>query len=791
MRIGEVRHFIIPAAEAYNDIAHPFYGFDLEYVITLTRINSNYINPGDRNDIVYSDEYGISTFQHQPDDNQSRVLSAAGSDNGATTRLEYFIQMNSTDSNDIPFLNDTDISYPLFLMYGDTEDIYDLPVQHSEWASPPKMTVVSNAGPEIIIESPEDGSTIGYVAKLSANISDNTFVRTAHYRVDTDNWTEITYDFKTDLWEASIDLTDYDPGLHTIWVNATDVSNVTTTEIIDITVDRPYAPLLGMKLDVSRSYNTKLYHTAEVRDDFTVTNNGSAPISALEFFVPEEYAIRMLDIIAADGDGNELQIVRLEDYQGFYHWRVHLYEAVDFQEEYTFTIVAHYHSLQTLVNPDINKYEISFPKLPTVPYVLRDAQLALGFRSGDSLSGDGDDPQGLWSNLAPMQDEVMTFFTNSYTPWIVADRQTDVTVDPWGWLLYKETIYMENLGSTKENLFTFTLPEYTTVVTIYDDVGILAETQPGGSWGLNESIDLQINLLKDRFGDDGLWPGYKYTFHIDYNVQIAGYDEMTPTGDRIDLPMGLFGDVLVRTHEVNLILPYSVNTVEASGEYRLLHGVFDTTLQYTAYNTTRYNAPEISIVYTTSLSASARPLLFSIIIGLIAGVYVLFRRVVFEEGSDTTIEGERTSDTRQAGAPVELLSEFAKTYSRKTALAMDLEKLEAARRKGKVRKKEFMIRERDLKAQIQEIDTQLPSLKEELMQFGSRYRDLISQLELQDEKVEGAKAGLKQLLIRKKKQRISRAAFEKSRQDYLKTIKRATTATDRILMTFQEEAGEI
>ncbi|MCK5240689.1 MAG: hypothetical protein KAR33_14130, partial [Candidatus Thorarchaeota archaeon] len=60
-----------------------------------------------------------------------------------------------------------------------------------------------------------------------------------------------------------------------------------------------------------------------------------------------------------------------------------------------------------------------------------------------------------------------------------------------------------------------------------------------------------------------------------------------------------------------------------------------------------------------------------------------------------------------------------------------------------------------------------------------------------DEKVEGAKAGLRQLLIRKKKQRISRTAFEKSRQDYLKTIKRATTATDRILLTIQEEAGEI
>ncbi len=67
----------------------------------------------------------------------------------------------------------------------------------------------------------------------------------------------------------------------------------------------------------------------------------------------------------------------------------------------------------------------------------------------------------------------------------------------------------------------------------------------------------------------------------------------------------------------------------------------------------------------------------------------------------------------------------------------------------------------------------------------------MAQLELQNEKIEGAKAGLRQLLLRKKKQRISRVAFEKSRQDYLKTIQKATSAIDRTLLTIQEEAGDL
>ena len=149
------------------------------------------------------------------------------------------------------------------------------------------------------------------------------------------------------------------------------------------------------------------------------------------------------------------------------------------------------------------------------------------------------------------------------------------------------------------------------------------------------------------------------------------------------------------------------------------------------------------------------------------------------------------SQPKQAGAPPELLREFATLYSKKTGFNMDLEKLDAARRRGKVKKREYMIRERDLKKQIEEIDDKLPRLRSELIGYGARYRDLVGQLELQDEKIEGAKAGLRQLLLRKKKQRISRVAFEKSRQDYLKTIQKATSASDRILLSLQEEAGDI
>jgi hypothetical protein len=252
-------------------------------------------------------------------------------------------------------------------------------------------------------------------------------------------------------------------------------------------------------------------------------------------------------------------------------------------------------------------------------------------------------------------------------------------------------------------------------------------------------------------------------------------------------------DVLIREHTINVVMPVSVTLVEASDDYRSIYGVFDTTLRYMSYNTTQRNPASIEVIYQVTIGAAARPTIFALIVGVIGLIYVTRRKIELPEEVTGPKDDEEFDDSqpRQVGAPSDLLSEFASLYSRKTALNMDLEKLEAARRRGKVKKREYMIRERDLKQQIEEIDSSLPSLRDDMITYGPRYRDLVAQLELQDERIEGAKAGLRQLLLRKKKQRISRAAFEKSRQDYLKTIQKATTATDRILLSIQEEAGDI
>ncbi|MFX1332221.1 MAG: Ig-like domain-containing protein [Promethearchaeota archaeon] len=797
MRIGEVRHFIIPATEAYTDPTHNLYGLDLEYEITLTRITragtTRRVNPADKSQIVYSDEHGVSTLQHIADVNQDRILSANASDDGATTQVEYVIAMNTTDSDDIPLLNSTDFMYPFLFMFSNTENTADLPTLRTHWSATPRLQLVPNAGPTLIIESPFSGATLSWIAAIEVNATDNTRVENVQYRLDDEeSWNDMAFNQETTFWEARLDLTDYEEGPHTIWFNATDPSNATGTASVDFNLDRPFIPLLGMRLDVDRTIGTESYMRTRVTDKFTVTNNGSSVISAIEMYLPMGWESHLLSVSAKDQGGIELEVVRLQDLHGMLRWRIHFAQSVNYEQSYILSVTMQIHSLYTMTDSTSKEYEFTFLKFPVMPYVIRHASLAMSYRTGDSQSANYPSPDFTASNLAPLTIEEFTNGFTSYTPHIVADRTTVVVVDPWEWLSYKETIHVDNIGLSPESRLTFTVPAYTTNIKVYDHVGLLVQSRLTieGDWNVSRQIG--ITLLEDRFGPQQFLPGYSYEFNIEYIVQISKYEELAVGGNLLDIPFGALDDILIQHHRVDLVLPYSVNTLSVSGEYRLLHGVFDTTLIYNMYNTSNYNPIEILLLYQVSPLIAARPLALTTIVGLLALAYVSYRGVRLDiEGGEFDKEDHVVEEQRQTGAPPELLREFANLYSRKTALNMDLEKLEAARRRGKVKKREFMIRERDIKSQLDTIDSDLPKVKEELSAYGARYRDMVSQLELYNERIEGAKAGLRQLLLRKKKQRISRVAFEKSRQDYLKTIQKATSAIDRTLLTIQEEAGDL
>jgi FKBP-type peptidyl-prolyl cis-trans isomerase 2 len=643
MRIGEVRHFVIPADLAYNQPGHELYGKDLIYDIELTRIYRSTVervaNPADQSQIIYSDEHGTSTYQHLPDSDQSRILQASGSDNGTFTQLEYAILLNSTDTGDIPLFNSTDIQYPFVFMFGDSEELNGLPVQHTYWSEPARMNIEPNSPPVLIFESPEDNTTLEWVAKLEINATDD-WVTRASYRVDDEDWINLTYNFHTGLWDANIDLSEYDEGAHFITANATDISNATSIESINIIIDRPYIPLLGMKIDTSRVFVPLDHYGARVDDTYTIHNNGSAPIGSIDVYLSDEYEHNFLSYSGEDPDDQEIRIVRLENTDGMLHWRFHFADPIGFQEEYTFETRMVMASLFWLTDSDEWEYQLEFLKYPVLPYITRNAEFVLAFEQGGSLTPGEPIPDSTESNLAPFTLTTFSVNLRLYNTHAVADRITRITLDAWGWLSYRETITFYNTGAGLLHSAVFEIPAYSRSIRVYDEVGILAQTQSTVFLReFNETSTLSFNLGADRFGG-GMKSGYQYTVTVVYVIQTSAYQDAGPNGNQLEVPMATLSDILISEHLVDIVMTPSVSLAEATEGYRLFYGIFDTTLSYAEYNTTLENPIQLNIVYQTTLGVLARPAIISLMIGFVGLIYVVLRKVELPE----EVTGPRDDD---------------------------------------------------------------------------------------------------------------------------------------------------
>ena len=282
-----------------------------------------------------------------------------------------------------------------------------------------------------------------------------------------------------------------------------------------------------------RTFHIGVYHEAQISDAITIHNNGSAPIGGIDWFLPGTLEPNILEFEAEDLNGKLLPMSLVEINNGMLYWKIHFFEPIDFRGEYSLTVRMHMHSLHQNVEGTIGKFNITYPRHPIVPYVLSTSELKITSEPGDSIFGAS--PEGIKNNVEPMSTDEFSYVLTSNKPEVVGDRVTKITMDPWGWLSVKETVSIENIGTATDNLIRFKVPAFSTAITIYDEVGILARSQETTEHDFNKSVNLVIELSSDRFGALGFQIGDRYTFQIDYVVQIEGHQELTTEGNKLKI----------------------------------------------------------------------------------------------------------------------------------------------------------------------------------------------------------------------------------------------------------------
>ncbi|MBD3408372.1 MAG: hypothetical protein GF411_19775 [Candidatus Lokiarchaeota archaeon] len=233
MRVGEIRHFIIPAEDAYTHSGHPLYGEDLEYIIELKSINGVSENPADLSKAQYSDDHGNGTTTYDQDIDQGRIELCNASYDGTFTQVEFQIPFSSNDIEDVPLENSTDIQFPFVLLASNSEGLGSPIAFNTSWINYFPIKFHPNTKPNILIVEPNISQIQGLIY-LQVNCSDNTIVREVQYQIDSFGWNTMYHNFTLDMWCGALPTFNYNLGLHDISFKARDASDLVNTTNITV-----------------------------------------------------------------------------------------------------------------------------------------------------------------------------------------------------------------------------------------------------------------------------------------------------------------------------------------------------------------------------------------------------------------------------------------------------------------------------------------------------------------------------------------------------------------------------
>ncbi len=791
MRVGEVRNVFIPPEKGYVSTESKFYGLPLIFTIYCLSIKIQdivfSINPARLSQIVYSEQYGVGYYTRVPFENQTRIISANGTDNGAYTVLEYVIDLKSHNSNGIDLLNNT-LNYTFVFAYSPSDDLNDAPSAHSSFDNPYHVSFLVNTLPEVSIISPANNTMINTLTTIKINATDNDYVSIAEIKIDDGNWTTMFYGPEHDVFHFDFDPREYELGVHHIYIRATDASNETTTPLLlNITIEHPFEAEPGLSIDAFREIHIEVYQLFQVSDLFVIENNGSEPVYSFYVFIPLNYSKYLRTVWATTISMENIVVKKLTPTSNYSRYLVMFPEPLYPLKKYQFKFIAVYSDVQYYVeDPQNPRYEFSFYKWPTIPYVIKNATCKVTAPEGDYVPIAVRNMAGL--NIYPLSFvEFSAFYTTSSHTKVIAEITTNIRVDPWGWVVYDNVITLRNVGTATLNRYTILVPAYWYDFKVYDELGILPNSKPEDSLPKNASATFDLDFNRDLLLD-GLKPGWNYTFHLFFKTPLSVYAKPNGTGYTLNVKVPQLMNTLIRFHRINYIFPDYVSVIDSPKVSGIYYYPFEKGYYFDYFNTTGYGdyAPYITYVVTIP-GVWARPLLFSLLVGFVALIYVVMRHT---EIIPTTSEESHETTARTTSAPPELIQKFIELYADKMALNLELDKMNENLRRRKITRAEYRARKSDINTRLKEISKELPVVRKELESYGQKYKDIARDIETHEQQISGAKAGLETLIKNKKRGTITRAVYDKMKADYEKKIRKSSAAIDSLLLLLKEEISD-
>jgi len=541
-----------------------------------------------------------------------------------------------------------------------------------------------------------------------------------------------------------------------------------------------------LTIEVSRTASIGEWGIVHIMDNFTVYNNGTSPVSSLDFGVPNIFRDDLYYVKATDSQGRSLVVeANVNQASGFYWLAADFAQPLPFNRTYKFTVSTVVgHIITTAPNGLLYNYTAA-------PVLTQDARVA-----NVTLLGAVGSSFAVATNSTYHETTVTGFpaLVKQYKPWKAYSTDTflgpyltvsqylvdltsaerDVIIGNSGTLSIKDTYNLRNFAIPITSI-TISLPDGATNIMAYDSVGAMWTTpqDPGPPYQVSVAPRYSV----------GVKGGENFTFSLTYDLPASQYIKQLSWWGNYNLTLPLLNnkeDFIFDTATVKIQAPHGVKI----GDVTLPPGnPMSPPVQYdSATREINLQGVTSSSNVTVGIQYSFQPFWAGFeylpwLVGLEAILGVAVLAVKIRKGPELAVP-----------IPVENLREFVGLYDERISLSRELVVMEEDVARGGMVKHEFRRRKKVMELRLDDINKSLMAVKTEIRAISQHYDELIRRIDRAEAEVEATRASMNQVRSQYRAGKSTRETYDAMLNDLTKRVDRAEGTIETILITLREEA---
>jgi hypothetical protein len=324
--------------------------------------------------------------------------------------------------------------------------------------------------------------------------------------------------------------------------------------------------------------------------------------------------------------------------------------------------------------------------------------------------------------------------------------------------------HINNLGFRAEDI-ELGFPEDAYDFEVRDEMGTVETSMENNTMIVSLRNNLETNKTQTLYMIYKVpWGDYiNQNNGVDYTLDFSFYEQFNSTIGKL---------------EVSIILPKGAEFKSSTplDPLSTIKSALQETMSFTFFNVMPSDNLNFEINYEyTVFWGSFYPTIWVGILVVLASVTVLFWGTKKPISTVPTIK-----------VPSKDLRSFVDSYEEKMRIRSELKSLESRLRKGKIPRRRFKVRKKMLESRLSTVSRNLFSLRENIKAAGSRYANMMRQIEVAETNLESAEMDIQRVKNRYKRGEVSKGAYRKLMEEYDGRIEEAETSIDGTLLRLRE-----